>query len=61
MDKMKTLTIKEKREHERGVMVTYEILEDGVIIETGDKLVPRGFDRLLIPMTDGTSALSAYL
>jgi hypothetical protein len=57
---MKSLTITHREKVEKGVMVDYEILEDGVVESKGQRLVPTGFDRLLIPQLTGV-ALSAYL
>lgn len=58
---MTTLNITNKLEQENGTLVSYEILDGEVVLEEGERLVPTGFDRLLIPQTDGSPALYAYL
>ena len=56
---MKTLVILQKTPVEKGTLVKYEIKENNQST-LGERLVPRGYDRLIIPFTD-SPALSAYL
>ncbi len=55
---MKELIILQKEKTINGTLVSYEI-RDGEVFEFGTRLVPHGFDRLLIPHVEG--ALSAYI
>ena len=57
---MKTLKIINKLVQENGTLVNYEVLEDDVVIDIGERFVPNGYDRLLIPQVDGV-ALSVSL
>lgn len=58
---MKTLEITKQEKLETGTRVDYNILQSGEVVESGTKIVPTGFDRLLIPMLDGHPALTASL
>jgi len=57
---MKTLSITKKEKKENGTWVWFDISDNGVVIEQGERLVPTGFDRLLIPSSGGV-ALTSYL
>ncbi len=57
---MKTLFIISRNSVDKGVMVAYRIEDEGKLISEGERLVPNGFDRLLIPQI-GEPALYAYL